>query len=187
MQAPTTAGGKKAVKFSIAKTIQAAVVVAFSVLLCAAQSVPEKAPEPNAIGVFFYLDAASGTLKRLPQEEFRRHSSTGFSSVTQSVLVSGEGSSFHVAESQPTFVFQVFKEEEASRAKLFQFNVKGSDREYDLSKWHHKETTTNTGLSLNVSRYGQSSFKLTPESPLAPGEYALTLGPTVFTFSVSGK
>ncbi|HJT68916.1 MAG TPA: hypothetical protein VJ731_01880 [Terriglobales bacterium] len=174
-------------KFSLAKTIQAAVLVAFSVFVCSAQTVPEKAPEPNAIGVFFYLDSASSTLKRLPQEEFRRHTSTGFSSVTQSVMVSGEGSSLHVADTQPTFVFQVFKEEEASRAKLFQFNVKGSDREYDLSKWHHKETTTNTGLPLNVARYGQSSFKLTPESPLAPGEYALTLGPTVFTFSVSGK
>jgi hypothetical protein len=173
------------VRFPVAKTIQAAALVLVSLALCAAQTGPDKVSEPDAIGVFFYLDSASGTLKRLPQEEFRRHTSTGFSTVTQSVMVSGEGSPFHVtADAQPTFVFQVFKEEEASRAKLFQFNVKGSDREYDLSKWHRKESTTNTGLPLNVSRYGQSSFKVTPASPLTPGEYALTLGPTVFTFSV---
>ena len=174
-------------KVPVAKIIQATVLVTISLAFCAGQTALEKVAEPNAIGVFFYLDSASGTLKRLPQEEFRRHTSNGFASVTQSVMVSGTASSFHIGDSQPIFVFQVFKEEEASRAKLFQFSAKGSDREYDLSKWHRRESTTNTGLSLNISKYGQSSFKVTPDSPLAPGEYALTLGPTVFTFSVSGK
>jgi len=176
------------VKVSITKVVQSAVLVTLAFTLCSAQTALEKIAEPEAFGVFFYLDSAAGTLKRLPQEEFRRHTSTGFSTITQSVKVSGEASQFHVAgDVQPTFVFRVFKDEEASRAKLFQFNSKGSDREYDLSKWHRKESTTNTGLPLNIAKFGQSSFKVTPESPLAPGEYALTLGPTVFTFSVSGN
>ena len=169
----------------ISRVIQTAVLVTFSLALCAAQATLEKTTEPDAFGVFYHLDSASGTLKRLPQEEFRRHTSNGFSSVTQSVMVPGDASPFHVgADAQPTFVFKVFKDEDASRAKLFQFNVKGSDREYDLSKWHRKESTTNTGLPINIGQYGQSSFKVTPESALAPGEYALTLGTTVFTFSV---
>jgi len=171
----------------VARTIQAGILAIISLAVCAAQTAPEKVAEPNAIGVFYYLDSTGGGLKRLPQEEFRRHTSNGFGSVTQSVIVSGSASSFHIGDSQPTFVFQVFKEEEASRAKLYQFSAKGPDREYDLGKWHRKESTTNTGLPLDISKYGQSSFKVTPGSPLAPGEYALTLGPTVFTFGVSGK
>jgi hypothetical protein len=175
------------VRFPFPRTLAAAVLVALSTI-CAAQTALDKVAEPDSFNVFYYLDSTTSTLKRLPQEEFRRHTSTGFSSVTQSVMVSGEASSFHVTgDAQPTFVFKVFKDEEASRAKLFQFNVKGSDREYDLSKWHRKESTTNTGLSLNIGKFGQSSFKVSPESPLAPGEYALTLGSTVFTFSVSSK
>lgn len=168
-------------------TVSLIATVTISLSVCAAQTV-EKVAEPEAFNVFFYLDPSTNTLKRLPQEEFRRHTSTGFSSVTTSVIVSGGASSFHVSgDMQPTFVFRVFKDEEASRAKLFQFNAKGSDREYDLSKWHHKESTTNTGLPINIGKFGQSSFKVTPESPLAPGEYTLTLGQTLFTFSVSGK
>jgi hypothetical protein len=176
------------VRFPFAKGFYAAVLLTTLAALCAAQAPLEKTVEPEAFGAFFYLDSSAGTLKQLPREDFRRHTSTGFSTVTQSVMVSGEASPFHVTgDAQPTFVFKVFKDEEAARAKLFQFNIKGSDREYDLSKWHHKESTTNTGLPLNIAKFGQASFKVTPESPLAPGEYALTLGPTVFTFSVSGK
>ena len=175
-------------RISTTKVIASLALIAVASTLCTAQAALEKPAEPEIFGVFFYLDSATGTLKRLPQEDFKRHTSTGFSTVTQSVIVSGEGSPFHVtSDAQPTFVFRVFKDEEGARAKLFQFNVKGSDREYDLSKWHRKESTTNTGLPLNIGKFGQSSFKVSPESALAPGEYALTLGTTVFTFSIGAK
>lgn len=173
---------------STRKVVESLALIAIASTLCTAQAALEKPAEPEIFGVFFYLDSATGTLKRLPQEDFKRHTSTGFSTVTQSVIVSGEGSPFHVtSDAQPTFVFRVFKDEEGARAKLFQFNAKGSNREYDLSKWHRKESTTNTGLPLNIGKFGQSSFKVSPESALAPGEYALTLGPTVFTFSISAN
>lgn len=157
-------------------------------LVCAAQTAIDKPAEPEAIGVFFYLDSATGSLKRLPQEDFKRHSGSGFSSVSTTIRVAGEGSPFHVAaDGQPTFVFKVFKDEQASQAKLFQFNVKSSEREYELGKWHRRDYTPNVGVTVNAAKFGQSSYKLTVESPLAPGEYALTLGPTDFTFSVGGK
>jgi hypothetical protein len=159
-------------------------MVALSLVICAAQTATDKPLEPATIGVFFYLDSSAQTLKRLPQEGFKKHSG-GFGSITQSIRVSGDASSFSFAgNDKTTFVFKVFKDEEASRAKLFQFNVKGSEREYDLGKWKRRDFTPNEGLSVNVAKFGESSFKLTPETPLSPGEYALTLGPTVFTFGV---
>jgi hypothetical protein len=159
-------------------------MIALSLIVCAAQNATDKPLEPDAIGAFFYLDSGTQTLKRLPQEEFKKHSG-GFSSITQSIRVSGDASSFHFAASdKTTFIFKVFRDEEAARAKLFQFNVKGSEREYDLGKWKRRDFTPNTGLSINIAKFGRSSYKLTPEGSLTPGEYALTLGPTVFTFGV---
>jgi hypothetical protein len=163
-------------------------MIALSLSICAAQTATVKPPEPESIGTFFYLDSATQTLKRLPKEEFKKHSGGGFSSVVQSVKVSGGASSLHIAANdKTTFVFKVFKDEEASRAELFQFTVKGSEREYELGKWKRRDYTSNGGLSVNIAKFGESSYKLTPETPLSPGEYALTLGPSVFTFSVNAS
>jgi hypothetical protein len=174
------------VRFPIGKIFQLAATVALSLIICAAQTATDKPLEPASIGAFYYLDAASHSLKRLPQEDFKKHTG-GFGSVTQSIRVSGDASSFRFpGTDKTTFVFKVFKDEEAARAKLFQFNVKGSEREYDLGKWKRRDFTPNTGLPINLAKVGDS-YKLTPESPLSPGEYALTLGPTVFTFGVSNS
>jgi hypothetical protein len=163
------------------------VTIALSLSICAAQTAADKPQEPESIGSFYYLDSASQTLKRLPKEEFKRHSG-GFATVNTSIRVEGEASSFRIASNDKiTFVFKVFKDEQAQGAKLFQFATKGSEREYELGKWKHHDYTTNGGLSVNVGKFGESSYKLTPEAPLSPGEYALTLGPTVFTFGVGGS
>ncbi len=82
--------------------------VVFTVALSAAgQSSGTKVLEPDSIGVFFYLDPASQTLKRLPQEDSKRHFSSGFAHTTQSVKVAGEASTFRVASGDSAaFIFQ---------------------------------------------------------------------------------
>ena len=178
-----SAGRREAVKFP-RNVVPLAAIIAVSLTICAAQTAIDKPIEPESIGVFYCLDSASKTLKRLPQEEFKKHTG-GFGSVVTSVKVSGGASPFQIAGSDKAmFVFKVFKDEQASGAKLFQFDVKGSERAYELGKWKHRDYTTNTGLSVNVAKFGESSYKLTTETPLSPGEYALTLGPTLFTFGV---
>lgn len=171
-------------RFSTKQGVYLTAVITILSSICAGQTAMGKLPEPDAIGVFFYLDPANQMLKRLPNEEFRRHTG-GFASVTTTIRVSGDTSPFQI-QSNPniTFVFKVFKEEAAAGAKLFHFDVKGSGREYDLGKWKRRDYTPNPGLPVNISKFGDSSFKLSSETPLEPGEYALTLGPTVFTFSV---
>ena len=171
-------------RFPTGRFIQLALAIVVSLAFCTAQTATDKQMEPDSIGAFYYVDSSTNTLKRLPQEEFKRHTG-GFGSITQSIRVSGDASPFHFAGSdQAAFLFKVFKDEEASRAKLFQFNVKGSEREYDLGKWKRRDFTPNVGLPVNISKLG-GSFKLSPASPLSPGEYALTLGPTVYTFGVN--
>jgi len=172
-------------RFPAKTALQLAVMMALSLSISAAQTATAKPAEPQSIGVFFYLDSTTQTLKRLPTEDFKKHSG-GFASVTQSVRVSGQASSLRIEGNGKTiFVFKVFKDEQAAGAKLFQFTVKGSDREYDLGKWKRRDYTPNTGVTVNVAKFGESSYQLTPEAPLEPGEYALTLGPQVFTFAVS--
>ena len=163
-----------------------AVIILLAVGVCAAQTAATNPPEPETIGMFFYLDSASQTLKRLPVEEYKRHRSSGFATISDSVKVSGPGSTFQVAaDDKTTFVFKVFKDEDAGKARLFQFTVKNGEREYELGKWKRRDYTPNPGIAVNVAKFGQSSYKITTETPLAAGEYALTLGPQLFTFSVS--
>jgi hypothetical protein len=42
-------------------------------------------------------------------------------------------------------------------------------------------------IPVNITKFGDSSYKLTAQSPLGPGEYALPSGPKVFTFSVGAN
>jgi len=160
------------------------VILVLSVGVCIAQTATAKVPEPETIGAYFYLDAASQTLKRLPKEEWKRHRGTGFTTFSDNIKVDGAESPFHISDNKPTFVFKVFKDEDAGKTKLFRFEVKGGGREYELAKWKRKDVTYNEGVTLNVSKFGTSSYSMTPESPLEPGEYAIAAGSLVLTFAV---
>lgn len=166
------------------------IAAALLVGCCAAQTATSTVPEPDTIGVYFYLDSASRTLKRLPKEDWKRHRGAGLVSYTDSIKVAGPGSSFHIpAGEKPTFVVSVFKSEDAAEIKLFLFTVKGQEREYQLAKAKGRDVTHNEGVAVNITKFGASSLAVIPESPLEPGEYALPWGSSVFTFSVtaSGK
>jgi len=43
-------------------------------------------------------------------------------------------------------------------SKLYQFNVNGSEREYELGKWKHRDYTPNTSLSVSVARFGEPEW-----------------------------
>src|SRR5258708_32413246 len=88
-----TKGASNPVRFPMRKALQLVPMIAFSLVFCAAQTATDQAPEPDAIGVFFYLDPATQTLKRLPTEQFNRHSG-GLRSTTQHVRALGRTSSF---------------------------------------------------------------------------------------------
>jgi hypothetical protein len=160
-------------------------VLACSISLCVAQTDTNKPSEPESIGVFFYLEPATQALKELPKEEYKRHRGAGWATVTDSVKVSGPVSTFHITgNDKATFVFKATGEA-AQKAQLHPFTVKDGWREYEIGKWKRRDFLPSLGLPLTLAQFGSSSYKVTTQAPLEPGEYALTMGPSVYTFSVS--
>jgi len=166
------------------------VMVIFLLTFCAGQTAPDKLLEPDSIGVFFYLDPATQTLKRLPVEEWAWRAND--------VTVHGSASPFRIAEDKPTFVVKTFKAEDAEGIRLFQFRVKGDSRRHRFGRRTFKTFTPDQGTACNIVKFGESSYKVTPEAPLEAGEYELTtysgqqqlpMTSRAFTFglSVSGR
>jgi hypothetical protein len=164
-----------------------AVLIALSLSTCAAQTAIDKPPEPESIGVFFYLDSATQTLKRLPKEDWKRHNKAGWTTVTTEIKLDGTSSSFRIpADAKNIFVFRA-SEDSAEKAKLYRFAIKGDRREFEPGKWKRRDYQPNPGVTVDIAKFGESSYKIVPETPLEPGEYALFTGDTaavVFTFGV---
>jgi hypothetical protein len=160
-------------------------ILACTLSICMAQTEASKPSEPEALGVFFYVDSTTQTLKELPKEDYKKHRGSGWATITDNVKVAGAGSSFHITSNDKiTFVIRT-SQELAQKAKLFQFTVKDGNREYQLGKWHRRDFQENPGLPLTAAQFGNASFKVTSQSSLEPGEYALTTGFAVYTFTVS--
>jgi hypothetical protein len=167
-----------------------AILIVLSLSTCAAQTATDKTPEPESIGVFFYLDSSTQTLKRLPKEDWKRHSKAGWSSVATDLKLDGTSSSFRIpAGAKDIFIFRA-SEDSAEKAKLYRFTVKGDRREFEQGKWKRRDYKPNPGEPVDISKFGESSYKIVPEAPLEPGEYALFTGDTaavVFTFGVDAS
>jgi hypothetical protein len=149
--------------------------------LCKAQSAPAKPVEPTAIGVVYLLDPTSQELKKLPDENWKAEAHSGFSTYVRSVAVKGAGSSFRIkANEDIEFVFKTGSPEKVS---LYRFVQKGIKRYFDFSKGLAQPEPIK-GLSVEVSQFGASSYKLVPASPLTPGEYAIIIAEEVYTFGV---
>jgi hypothetical protein len=140
-----------------------------------------KPPEPTEIGVFYYHDPDTQTLKPLPNERAKKQHSGAFTD-TVSVVVSGGHSPFSIAASnRGAFAFKAGSPE---AVKLFLFDVKDNQRKYWLGKRKGNTTDTNDGVPVEIVKLGESSYQVVPKSPLAPGEYAITVGPRLYTFGV---
>jgi hypothetical protein len=167
-----------------------AILIALSLSTCAAQTAADKPPEPESIGIFFYLDSATQTLKRLPKEDWKRHSKAGWTSVATDIKLDGASSSFRIpASAKAIFVFRA-SEDSAEKAKLCRFTIKGDRREFEEGKWKRRDYQPNPGVTVDIAKFGDSSYKIVPEAPLEPGEYALFTGDTgavVFTFGVDAS
>jgi hypothetical protein len=167
-----------------------AIVIVLSLSTCAAQTPTSKPAEPESIGVFFYLDPATQTLQRLPKEDWKRHSKQGWTTITTDMKLEGTSSSFHISSGdKAAFIFRA-SEDSAEKAKLYRFEIKGGQREYVQGKLKKRDFIPNPGVGVEITKFGESSYKIVPEARLEPGEYALFTGDTegvVFTFGVSAS
>jgi len=144
--------------------------------LCKAQTAPPKVVEPTAIGVVYRLDTATQELKKLPSEPWK-------TVYDMYVEVSGNQSPFRIeADKSTEFVFTTGSPEKVS---VYRFENKRNKRRFlfDKSRTYSRVEPVK-GLPAEISKYGQSSYKLVPASPLTPGEYVIMIAGEAYTFGV---
>ena len=158
-------------------------LVVLSLSSCEAQSASSKPLEPTSIGVVFFLNSSSQTLKPL-QDEAWKAQGNGFFTATGSIQVSGESSSVRIAASDKTeFVFNI---EHPQNARLYRFTQKKHQRYFEIVKISHGGRTRENlpGIPVDITKFGESSYRLVPQSPLSPGEYVILTGPKIFSFGI---
>jgi len=154
--------------------------------LCKAQTAPAKPVEPTAIGIIYLIAPSTQELKKLPSEQSKQmFERCGFGKACNYVMVSGNASSFRLkANEKAEFAFQTGSPEKVS---LYLFEHKKNDRQFLTEKIAPPMKGGSEeirGLSIEVSKYGESSYKLLPASPLTPGEYAIIIAGEIYTFGV---
>ena len=139
----------------------------------AAQGLPELPPGP---GVYCQPGA---TWTRLSERETPRiiitgnHGLPGKLAALRLALVqvySGAKAPLRIADSQP--VFLVRQQREPGFARLARLEEVKGDRWLRVGLFLDKNRQT---PNLTIARIGDDLFRLTPESPLSPGEYLLSL------------
>ena len=148
---------------------------------------PTKPIEPDILGVAFLLDSTNQALKPLADEHFKSQiKRSGWTWVNGVIVVDGEHSTVRIAGGkQIEFVFKV---EHPESVKLYQATVEKNQRIFTVVKSHGAGTHEETVPSIDavLTKYGDSSYKLVPQSPLVPGEYAVMYGRKVMTFGIDG-
>lgn len=163
------------------------ICIALSLSICAAQTAANNAPDPESFGVYFYLDPSTHTLKELPREDFKKHNNASFFTHGTEVKLEGAASSFRIAEERPTFIFRQLPGESVAHYKLMQCAIHKDERRYQIGKWKGSTYEPLRSVITTISRYGRSSYKLTPDGPLMPGEYALLTRDKIFSFGIDAS
>ena len=167
-----------------------AIALTLSFGCCFAQSVNGKPAEPAIIGDVFLLDPSSQALSPLPSEQWQDvtiHKSAFSGGYTHSVQLSGDQSTFRIkADAKTEFVFKVGNPENVT---LYPCVSKKHQRLANYAEDRLKANWTPdrkpiAGLPVEITQFGESSFKMVPKSALAPGEYVISTGNKMFTFGV---
>lgn len=109
--------------------------------------------------------------------------------MTGSLEVAGEHSPFRMAVGKPEFVFTFASPE---NARLFTSTIEKKNRRFAIDAINKDNTMRYfPGVPVDITQFGESSFKLVPKSPLPPGEYAIILEGSpqakdrrIFTFGI---
>jgi hypothetical protein len=166
------------------RTLLIAYLFVLPIGLCNAQSAPVKPIEPASIGIVYRIDPSSQELKPLPDEQWKETGRLVWPvAAYQSVVVAHPQSTFRIKAGE-TIEF-TFKTGSPEKVSLYRFERKGKKREFD----YYREGSTSgnkvlKGLPVDVTTYGERSYKLTPGTALTPGEYAITIAGTIYSFGV---
>ena len=141
--------------------------------------------EPDVLGVVFLLDSSNHVLQPLSNERWKAQGKrSGWFSAAGFIEIAGEHPEVRVASSRKIeLIFNVSHPEDV---KLYQSLQKKDQRLFEMVKVGPGGRTREPipGLPVVLTKYGQSSFKLVPMSPLVPGEYAVIYDGTVMSFGI---
>jgi hypothetical protein len=179
------------------------IALALSFGISVGQTPSRKPIEPKSVGDFFLLDPDTQDLKDLPVEMFKfdieQHQVNHLNVLMTGIKLSGTGSPFHIAVNNKTQF--IFKTENPEQARLFLLTVNAKKQYRSCiivsSKsegfWGTQNSYWEPGIAVDIIKFGDSSYKLTPQQPLGLGEYALLIGENarrsstkIFTFALSG-
>ena len=164
------------------KSYLTACLLFVSICIVAAQDVQKvKVQEPEYLSQPHYLDPTSGALTPLEKQgAVMKVGMNWVGDMKGAYQVKGGKSPVRLASNQKIeFVVRVasLHVDPSSVVQLVLLKAKGSKRELVAMKGGlFGDMTLNShagAVDLNASKYGESSLKITPVQPLAPGEYAL--------------
>jgi hypothetical protein len=169
---------------SIARTIPIALLVMYAIGIMDAQS-PTDAPvaEPQYINSFYSTDSG-GKLIELERDTITFHAKSKVLPGYASVKMESEFKPAHASVRLPsTAQFIVRGRSAINPASIYELRVLKTSkdrRDYVMTQSHGSvfggSSTSNVdegAVPIRFEEYGTNSYRIVPEHPLAPGEYAL--------------
>jgi hypothetical protein len=155
--------------------------------------------EPEYIGTVVYLDPA-GTLTPLEKQQPNTQTKViglGYGGAKTSIIFNGPASPVRFKAGQDIqFVVRLNAPgiDPETLVNLNVLKVTKGRREVVIAKagsmgMNARSTSGESLRSLNFSKYGENSLKLSPATPLEPGEYVITtkFGQSAFLFGIDPK
>lgn len=182
--APVRRGGLHERHYRILRCVRQTTTVAFAQ---PAGEMPEYEGEVNGVS-----NGAVTPLERQNSGLQFKAPIMGFGSPKAVVKVKGKRSPVRFLSSQP-FYFVLRANQATNPADLWQLNPmeqKGGSRQMtmvSIGLGGSRDTRNETAIQLRFQKYGKIGFKVTPATPLPPGEYAISmsgLGGSVSLFGV---
>ena len=148
---------------------------------------------PEYIGIVYYLNHSAKLLALDRQTPLPKASikALGFGGAKAIVELDGERASLRLpSNQQQRFVVELASGVDPREFQLYQLTVRNSKRQLELSsgglfRGPHRLQP----IQINIGRYGERSYKITPSRELAVGEYVFIAGGSteVFSFGVESK
>jgi len=155
-------------------------LTAFSLLPLAGQEA-KKVQEPEYIGIVFSLDTTGALLPLERQQPIvqTKVKAFGYGGAKSSTVFKGAKSPVRFKAGQDIqFVVRLSAGgmEPNSFVKLYSLAVSKDQREFVMAKagsmgFNAQSSGGESQLSLNFAKYGEQSYKISPATPLPPGEY----------------
>jgi hypothetical protein len=149
--------------------------------------------EPEYIGVVYNLDS-SGKMQALDRQRMRYKAglrALGFGGAKVTADLEGKSAALRVpSDTKISFVVQLPYGSDPRKIQLFSFVVKDGNRQIMMTSGSiFKGYNVALPIQLNITRFGQNSYKLTPAVSLAVGEYAFIAENSneLFCFGVDKK